>query len=90
MILIDMDMPERCADCPFVAANVLGDTVTLFCRIRNDNQIHDSDLLCTADRPNWCPLLEYPSITKSEGVRKVIDYIAAEPTSTSTGSYWAR
>lgn len=61
-ILIKMEMPKRCADCPFIgwAIRVQKEISQLedyaSCKVARREISEDVD----TERPSWCPLIELP------------------------------
>ena len=58
MIQIDMQMPERCAGCPFASADLINGIITLFCMTPVGRKMYAPDLISRKTRPEWCPLKE--------------------------------
>ena len=64
MIIIDMKMPQRCAECPCFSDSIYG-----HCNVKDIWLGADDGAWFSDHRPNWCPLQE------QEAVKPEVDYI---------------
>lgn len=57
MIIIDMKMPQRCAECPCFSDSIYG-----HCNVKDIWLGADDGAWFSDHRPNWCPLQEQEAV----------------------------
>lgn len=60
MIIIDMKMPKRCAECPCFSDSIYG-----HCNVKDIWLGADDGAWFNDHRPNWCPLQEQEAVEPS-------------------------
>ena len=58
MVMIDMEMPERCMECPLCCAMNFGAICTVVRTVMPDRELFDGNGM--KKKPDWCPLIEVP------------------------------